>query len=325
MKILSVAFVLFTFNAVAAPCGGAEVGFWTNPDGSRGGSVGKDAKVQAGVVIAPGAEVCDHAQVKSGAQILGQARIGGRAVISAGSVIEGRAKVQGEAKVGGGGATTKVGGDATVEGSASITGSSNVFARAKVGGGAKVHNSVICQASVIEGITVTDSDYYCQTEDPEPPHPGEAGKATLLGVDVDRDGVRDDVEIYINDKFSNTPTKDFFNERMAFKQFAAAQQKMLKGKNKGEEVRAAEAEGFDAISCLKNKGSKAKSLNEIKDFAGARKAIREVSDLRKDIELQLYNTKQRFEEQVEAGKHWHGRPLLPAGKTANGCYFTYKK
>jgi len=30
-----------------------------------------------------------------------------------------------------------------------------------------------------------------------PPDPGEAGKATLTGIDVDRDGVRDDLQRYI--------------------------------------------------------------------------------------------------------------------------------
>ena len=175
-------FVLSYSNSWALPCGGALVGIWTNPDGSRGGAVGKEAKVQAGAVIAPGAQVCDFAQVKSGAQILGQATVGGRAVINTGSLIEGRAKVISEARVGGGGATTKIGGEAIVEGSALVTGASQVFSKAKIGGGAKVNNSIICQASVIEGINVNDSDYYCQTDDPEPQHPGETGKETLLGV-----------------------------------------------------------------------------------------------------------------------------------------------
>lgn len=250
MKILSIAFALLVSTVQASPCGGSPVGFWTNADGSRGGWVGKDAKVQTGAVIAPGAEVCEFAQVKSGAQVLGQARIGGRAVISAGSIIEGRAKVMGEAKIGGAGGVTKVGGDATVEGLAVITGSSNVFARAKVSGGARVHNSIICQASVIEGTSVENSDYYCQTEDPEPPHPGETGKATLLGVDVDRDGVRDDLEIWVNEKYSNTPNKNRRLERMNFKALVQDSSYKMRNANNRERLLSNTLMTEELINCL---------------------------------------------------------------------------
>ena len=41
-----------------------------------------------------------------------------------------------------------------------------------------------------------------------PPDPGEAGKETLLGIDVNENGVRDDVERYIYKRF-----RDFENSR----------------------------------------------------------------------------------------------------------------
>ena len=207
--ILTLIFASLVQSSLASgPCGGAQVGFWTNPDQSRGGSVATTAKVQAGAFIASGAQVCESAQVKAGAKILDQAIVSGRAVINSGAEISGKAKVQGEAKIGGSNVATKIGGEALVEGSAMVTGNTQVIARAKVRGSSKVHNAIICQASLIEGFDVIDSDYYCQTEDPEPAHPGELGKKTLLGVDSDRDGVRDDVEIWINDTYSNEPSRE---------------------------------------------------------------------------------------------------------------------
>lgn len=143
--ILSLIFI--SYSLAASPCDGVKVGYWVNPDGSRGGSVATTAKVFAGVTIGPQAQVC------------------GESVVS---------------------------------------GKTHIFGRAKISGKSKIHNSTICQASQIAGFDVIDSDYYCQTEDPEPTHPGEAGKKTLLGIDSDNDGVRDDVEIQINDMYSNT-------------------------------------------------------------------------------------------------------------------------
>ncbi len=221
--------LLLTTPAWAAPCGGARGDAWTNPDGAPGGFVAKTAKAEPGAIIAAGAQVCDSAQVKAGAKVLGNAKVAGRAQILRNGEVDGRAQVQGEARIGGGTAITKIYGDSLVEGGALVTGASQVYARSKVRGGAKVHNSVVCQASVIEGISVTDSDYYCQTEDPEPPMPAEAlGKATLLGVDSDRDGVRDDVEIWINDRFSNIPEKDFLAWRIAFREIARLEHQLLR-------------------------------------------------------------------------------------------------
>jgi|GEM_PF-3357448 len=235
--ILTLIFALLIQSSFASgPCGGAQVGFWTNPDGSRGGSVASTAKVRAGAFIATGAQVCESAQVKSGAKILDQVIVSGRAVINSGAEISGRAKVQGEAKIGGSNVATKIGGDALVEGSAMVTGNTQVIARAKVRGSSKVHNSIVCQASLIEGFDVMDSDYYCQTEDPEPQHPGELGMKTLLGVDSDRDGVRDDVEIWINDTYSNTPQKNFYEVREVMKASAILKQQRLKNSKNKEKV-----------------------------------------------------------------------------------------
>lgn len=41
----------------------------------------------------------------------------------------------------------------------------------------------------------------------EVPDPGEEGKATLAGIDSDSDGVRDDIQRWINENFSSSPNK----------------------------------------------------------------------------------------------------------------------
>ena len=50
-----------------------------------------------------------------------------------------------------------------------------------------------------------------------PPDPGEAGKATLLGIDSDNDGVRDDIQRYIELNYTNSA-----KTRMALRQFSKA-------------------------------------------------------------------------------------------------------
>lgn len=179
----------------ATPCDGAKVGYWKNPDGNRGGSVASTAKVSAGVIIGPEAQVC------------------GEAVVS---------------------------------------GKTHIFGRAKITGKTKIHNAKICQASQISGFDVVDSDYYCQTEDPEPPHPGEAGKKTLLGIDSDNDGVRDDVEIWINDKLSNQPSKDLRLARLELKEAARSQQTQTRLSNNKTKVMEAGTRASSAFACLRS-------------------------------------------------------------------------
>jgi len=55
-----------------------------------------------------------------------------------------------------------------------------------------------------------------------PPHPGNAGKLTVLGVDSDNDGVRDDVQIAISHRY-----QDDVNARFASREFAKAMQSSL--------------------------------------------------------------------------------------------------
>lgn len=301
--ILTLIFASLVQSSIASgPCGGAQVGFWTNPDASRGGSVATTAKVQAGAFIASGAQVCESAQVKAGAKILDQAIVSGRAVINAGAEISGRAKVQGEAKIGGSNVATKIGGDALVEGSAMVTGNTQVIARAKVRGSSKVHNAIICQASLIEGFDVIDSDYYCQTEDPEPAHPGELGMKTLLGVDSDRDGVRDDLEIWINEKFSNTPNENKRLLRLEFKGYSKNTNEILKKSKLKPEVIRLETENEQINNCL-------------------RYMKKEVPAIRDEYMGYFLNTHERYKTWWAVQKYFAGMGFLTSLEGKNACRF----
>jgi len=75
---------------------------------------------------------------------------------------------------------------------------------------------------VADGTRVIDND-------PEPKWPGSAGEKTLEGIDADNDGLRDDVEIWINETIKER------NERMAIKQYARDQIKFMMGHNKSKD------------------------------------------------------------------------------------------
>ena len=55
-----------------------------------------------------------------------------------------------------------------------------------------------------------------------PPHPGDEGKSSLQGIDSDNDGVRDDVQIAISERYPNNK-----NKQNTLKQTAQALQKAI--------------------------------------------------------------------------------------------------
>lgn len=86
-----------------------------------------------------------------------------------------------------------------------------------------------------------------------PPDPGEEGKKTLAGIDSDNDGVRDDVQRWIE-----LNARDSARYREALKQKSIALQRALLAKTKDESIQAANAqmrvvECIDYIGKLKDK------------------------------------------------------------------------
>lgn len=196
-------FLMFiSVNSFGAPCNGAQGKYHSNPDGSNGGFIQNGARVPRDAYVSVDSEIC------------GKVIIEGTAKIEAGSRIEENVVIQGSPRI--------------VD--------SHIFGSARISGRAVVESSEICQTSLIEGIKVINSKYYCQTEDPAPKDPGEAGKKTLLGVDSDGDGVRDDIEIFINNVLSNTAKKNKSEERTATKTLAKIFQKELLFKDSKQQI-----------------------------------------------------------------------------------------
>lgn len=206
---------LFLTQAIGAPCDGAPGAIYKNPDGTSGGFVAKTATVHPKVIIDSTSEVCDRA------------RVGGNAILKQ---------------------ATKVLGSVVIEGSPSIT-SSTLAGGAKIFGKPIVAGSMICQTSLIN-FNVINSDYYCQTEDPEPRDPGSLADRTLLGIDSDVDGVRDDVEIWINNNTSNTPKRDFTDIRKTLKFIAKSLQSSIKYKEDRESSNQSFEDALIGYDCL---------------------------------------------------------------------------
>jgi hypothetical protein len=76
------------------------------------------------------------------------------------------------------------------------------------------------------------------------PDPGEPGKLTLAGIDINNNQVRDDVEVYIE-----TTVSDSARHREALKGYAVAVQRALLSQSKSDAIQAGTAE-VRSIECL---------------------------------------------------------------------------
>ena len=78
-----------------------------------------------------------------------------------------------------------------------------------------------------------------------------AEKATVEGLDIDNDGVRDDIQRYIDATYPNSPEK-----RAALKQIAIAGQQMMVAVHKGNKTAFFEAmqKAVVAGNCIYQKG-----------------------------------------------------------------------
>ncbi len=202
-----------------------------------------------------------------------------------------------------------VGPEAQVCGEAVVSGKTQIFGRAKISGKAKIHNAKICQSSQINGFDVIDSDYYCQTEDPEPPHPGELGKKTLLGVDSDQDGVRDDVEIWINDTYSNTPQENLELIRIIQKETARLLNEILKFKDVKSKVFQT-TESFITLSECHM------------DAAGGAEAAYENAEA---LDIVFFDVSDRVLGKEESKKHLVGLRATDRKTTKKSCLLLLKK
>lgn len=143
-------------------------------------------------------------------------------------------------------------------------------------------------------------------DDVIPPRPDQAlSDSTLLGIDVDQDGVRDDVELWINSSITNA------NQRKGLKQNAKAWQEGLKVVDDKQASIQTTIRSLEASECL------------IAILGGD---IRAQSTLRKKAEAEFYNTKERIIAEDKKGRNYNGATISTYDPSAKEdrlkCEFT---
>lgn len=81
----------------------------------------------------------------------------------------------------------------------------------------------------------------------EVPDPGEAGRQTLAGIDSDNDGIRDDIQRWINEKYHNSP-----RSLAAAKQEARDAQTVMLSSNDKQKAIQAIFHSFDSMHCMES-------------------------------------------------------------------------
>lgn len=138
----------------------------------------------------------------------------------------------------------------------------------------------------------------------EVPMPDEKkNNATLLGIDSDNDGIRDDVQRWINENLKEQPEE----LKLAYRQYAIAMQTALPTSNDKEASIQASHATLRAQVCLYKVGDEIgiESKDQI--------------ETRKKIKMLLLNTKERIKAELMADKNFHGQTVsvLPKEETCN--------
>ena len=130
-----------------------------------------------------------------------------------------------------------------------------------------------------------------------PPDPGEAGKATLEGIDSDGDGVRDDVQRYISSTY-----KDNEKAQKIITQFAKIKQSFLLNTDMEKQTENAKLKGLN-IGCI---------YYYWRD---------EANDMLKDLKMEFLNTKERVIANIKASSLLGGESfeLVTGEALKNSC------
>lgn len=110
-------------------------------------------------------------------------------------------------------------------------------------------NSAVCQLSEIN-FKVSGSNYYCSIYEPEPKDPGELGRKTVIGVDGNVNGVRDDVEIWINNMTTNSTSKDLNQVREKLYSVAKELQRAVIAKDDSNSTKKRYLNALKMASCV---------------------------------------------------------------------------
>lgn len=170
---LAFIFLLLVIPLLGEACDGNVFTRHTNPDGSEGGLVNKDAKVEASVHIDHTAKVCDKAWVDGNARILGYAIVKEDAWVREYSTVKDRASVGGKSVVQGTRNTpVMISDDSRVYGSAKILTGTRISDRSEIFGNVSIRDSQITgTARVCEGYIISDQsiddNYFCREGEEE--------------------------------------------------------------------------------------------------------------------------------------------------------------
>ena len=144
-----------------------------------------------------------------------------------------------------------------------------------------------------------------------PPDPGEAGKATLLGIDVNNNGVRDDVERYIAFRFQGYPNAQ--KEKAIAMQYARATQKILADPSKALETTKLIERVMSCHYYYIEQNTDGKSRDFYYKFADKHRII---NDTLEDI---IYNTRDRVNTYLTYEAKLSGHSLSSGSNTLDQC------
>lgn len=133
--------------------------------------------------------------------------------------------------------------------------------------------------------------------------PGEKGNGTLEGIDEDKNGIRDDIQRYINENYPQSS-----NVSSGIKQYAKAyQQVLITSKNKEQSI-ASTYNVLKATTCL----------------IGLEGSVDVVDTKLKTIDRRIINTEERFLAQKRSGLHFSGQSGKVPKDKISSCEFVVK-
>ena len=139
---------------------------------------------------------------------------------------------------------------------------------------------------------VVDSSLEVKMPDPK------INNATLLGIDSDKDGIRDDVQRWINESLSNKPAE----LKLAYKQYAVAMQASLPTSSDKQASILASHGVLKAQGCITHI-SRELGISTI-----------EKNKKREQVDMIYLNTKVRIEAELKADENFHGQEVTLLSK-----------
>ncbi|MFH2091142.1 MAG: hypothetical protein ABIJ31_02155 [Pseudomonadota bacterium] len=178
-------------------------------------------------------------------------------------------------------------------------------------------DSEVTFGNISAGTTVTSTDTYTIQQDRRypfdtdavtwsffslPPDPGEEGKQTLLGIDSDNDGVRDDIQRYIYFTYPNEE-----KVRLALTQIAKNFQELLPVSDNPEIAH----ENVKKLYCSRD------CLDYIKG------GVRNAMDISRALKAEILNTEERSFAYIEFNNSLAGKTttMVPFKERKNCCLF----